>query len=177
MLAPTFFGPDEYPVPHSIFLVFLLGGPLPVLDFRHVITMRGDVGFMIDFFIADGLLGISRKIAKLGDAINDISHEMEPVKIIEDDHVKRRGGFTFFLIAPHVEIFMIGATIRETMNQPGIAMKGEDDGFIRGKEGIKLLVGQPMRMLALRLKLHEVYDIHHTHFQIGNLLTEKVDRG
>lgn len=42
---------------------------------------------------------------------------------------------------------MIGSPIRQTMDQPGVPMKGKDNGFIRRKERIELLVGQPMRML------------------------------
>jgi len=56
--------------------------PLPILNFRHIVTVLRNVRFMIDLFIADRLLGIGRKISQLRHTINHIRHKMKPVQIV-----------------------------------------------------------------------------------------------
>jgi hypothetical protein len=48
-----------------------------------------------------------------------------------------------------MEIIVIRPTICQAMNQPGIAVKGEDDGLVLGEEDVEVLVAQSVRMLAL----------------------------
>jgi hypothetical protein len=43
---------------------------------------------------------------------------------------------------------MVRASVGEAVDQPGIAMLGEDDGFVGGEEGIEIFVRQPVRMLG-----------------------------
>ena len=45
------------------------------------------------------------------------------------------------------------------MNEHGIAVVGEDDGLVLGEERVELLVAEPVRMLGLRLELHEIDDV------------------
>ena len=56
--------------------------PLPILNFRHIVTVLRNVRFMIDLFIADRLLGIGRKISQLRHTIDHIRHKMKPVQIV-----------------------------------------------------------------------------------------------
>ena len=65
-------------------------GPLPIADLRHIITVCGDVLFVLDQLIAYRLLRIGREVAKLGHAIDDILDPMEAVQIIPYHHVERR---------------------------------------------------------------------------------------
>lgn len=48
---------------------------------------------------------------------------------------------------------MVGSTICQSMNKPWIAVKGEDYGFVFGKEDIEVLIAQAMGMLTLRLQI------------------------
>ncbi len=131
---------------------------------------------MIDLFMANSLFGIDRKISEFRHTINHICHEMIPVKIVKNNHIKKGGLRAFFFIASNVDVYIVGSPICQTMDQPGIRKKGKNGGFIRCKEGIEHLVGQAMRMLALRLKVHEIHHILHSNFQIGNLFAQKVHR-
>ena len=62
---------------------------------------------------------------------------------------------------------VIRAAIGETVDQPGIAVEGEDDRLVLGEERIEILVAQPVRMLARRLQRHQIDDVDHADFQFG----------
>ena len=51
-------------------------------------------------------------------------------------------------------------------------MEGEDDRSVRGEQRVKRRVTQAVRMLGLRLQLHEVHDIDHPDLQLRKLLPE-----
>ena len=88
----------------------------------------------LDEFIADVLLG--------KDAIDHVAHQMEAVEIVQHGHVERRRGRAFFLIAAHMEVVVVGAAVRQAVNQPRIAVEGEDDRFVLGEERIEVLVAE-----------------------------------
>ena len=67
---------------------------------------------------------------------------MEAVDPVEHAHIKRGGRGAFFLIAVDVEVAVVGASVGEPMNEPRIAVVGEDYGLICGKECIKVSVWQ-----------------------------------
>ena len=71
---------------------------------------------------------------------------MKAIHVIDEHHVERRRGGAFFLIAADVEILVIGPAVRQPVDQPWIAMIGEDNGFIGGEEGIEVFIRQAVRM-------------------------------
>ena len=58
---------------------------------------------------------------------------MEAIQIIHDTNVERRGGGTLFLIATHMQVFVIGSAIGEPVNKPWVAVKREDNRFVFGE--------------------------------------------
>ena len=66
--------------------------PLPITDFRHVVSVLSDVCFMINELIADRLFGIGGHIPEPGNAVDDVSRQVEAVQVVTDHHVKRDGG-------------------------------------------------------------------------------------
>ena len=95
--------------------------------------------------VADGLLGVGGARAQLRHAVDDVGDQMKAVEVVQDDHVERRGGRAFFLVAAHVQIVMIGAAIGQAMDQPRIAVKGEDDRLVGREEDVEILVAQAVR--------------------------------
>ncbi len=64
------------------------------------------------------------------DAIDHITCKVEAVQIVQDCHVERCCCGSFFFIAADVEIVVIGAAIREAVNEPRIAVIGKDDWLV-----------------------------------------------
>jgi hypothetical protein len=62
------------------------------------------------------------------------------------------------------------SAVSQTMDQPRIAVEGEDDRLISGEQGIEIVIRQTVRVLARRLQFHQVYDIDDSNFQIGRVL-------
>src|SRR6202167_2407270 len=102
---------------------------------------------------------------------------MEAIEIVENRHIKRGGGRTLFFVTAHVKIVMIVAPIGEAMNQPGIAVIGEDDRLIDCEERVEVDVREAVRMLARRLNGHQIDDIYDANLYLREVLTQEVDGG
>jgi hypothetical protein len=98
---------------------------------------------------------------------------MEAIHVIQHQEVEWGCGGAFFLVTSHVEIRVIGAPIRQTVDQGRIAMIGEYDRPIAGEQGVKFAVGETMRVLAFSLEPHQVNDIDQTHLQLRKVLAQK----
>jgi len=48
----------------------------------------------------------------------------------------------------------------------------KDDRLISGEEAVEIPVGQAVRMLALRLECHKIYDVHNAHLQFWKSLPQ-----
>ena len=46
------------------------------------------------------------------------------------------------LVAAHVDVDVVGASVGEAVDEPGIAVIGEDDGLARGEERVELRIGE-----------------------------------
>jgi hypothetical protein len=55
-------------------------------------------------------------------------------------------------------------------------VESEDYRSLPGEEVVEIRVAQSMRMLGLRLQLHEVEDVDDTDFQVGQVLAHDGDR-
>jgi hypothetical protein len=45
-----------------------------------------------------------------------------------------------FLIAAYVKVFVVGAAVSELVNQPGVAMKVENNRLVYGEQAVKVPV-------------------------------------
>jgi hypothetical protein len=56
---------------------------------------------------------------------------------------------------------MVGAPVGQAVDQPGVAVEGEEHRSVGGEQRVELAVGQSMRMLGLRLQAHQVDHVDH----------------
>src|SRR5580765_1585185 len=103
------------------------GVPSPFADLRHVLAVLTDVTLVDHQPVAEELLHVGGTGSKAGHAIDDIAREVKAIQIVQDHHVEwsRRGPFLF--IAANVEVRVIRPTIRQPVNQPRVAVEGEDN--------------------------------------------------
>ena len=65
-------------------------------------------------------------------------------------HVERRGRGALLLVAAHVEVVVVGAPVGQPVDQPRVAVVGEDHRLVAGEQRVEVGVGQPVRVLARR---------------------------
>jgi hypothetical protein len=51
-------------------------------------------------------------------------------------------------------------------------MKAEDDVLVLGEERVVILIGEPVGMLGAGLKFHQINDVDHTDFKIGQMFAK-----
>ena len=78
------------------------------------------------------------------------------------------------LVAADVEI-AIGPPIGQPMDEPRVAVEGEDDVLVPGEKGVVLGIAQTMGVFARRLQPHEVDDVDHPDLQIGQMFAKDRD--
>ena len=120
---------------------------MPVADRWRVVAVFFDVAAVVDELIAEGLFGVRADGGQARDAIDHVDGQVEAIQIVAHDHVEGGGGRALFLVAADVQVGVIGAPVGEPMNQPGIAVVGEDDRLVGREERVEIAVGQPVRML------------------------------
>ena len=110
-------------------------------------------------------------------AVDDIHDKVIPIEVVEHDHVERRGGRPLLFIATHVNVGVIGSPVREAMDQPWIAVIGEDHRLVLGEDLVELRVAQPMWVLGRRLEAHEVDHVDHAHHKLRKVPADQVRGG
>jgi len=161
-----------YSLSHSCVLA-----PLPVPDFRQVFAIFFDVLLVLDKLVLELLLQVDALVAGPRQAIDGVHHEMEAVQIVQHRHIEGRGDGTLLLVAADMDVGVVGATVGQPVDQPWVGMEGKDDRLVLGEEFVKIHVAQPMRVLGLRLQLHEVDDVDHPYFQVRQMLAHNGDGG
>src|SRR5215470_5431335 len=102
--------------------------------------MLADVLLMFDEFVADRLFSIRGSGAQRRHTIDDIMHQVETIHIVQYTHVKRCRRCAFFLVATHMKIVMVRPPVSQPVNEPGIAMKRENDGFVLCEESVEIFI-------------------------------------
>ena len=67
---------------------------------------------------------------ELRHAVDHVAGEVEAVEVVEHHHVERRRRGALLLVAAHVEVVVVGPAVGEPVDQPGIAVEGEDDRLV-----------------------------------------------
>ena len=88
---------------------------------------------MIKQPVAEELFGVCCFRPQTRHAIDDVVSQVEAVEVIQHDHIEGGGRCSLFLVPANVQMLMIVPAIRQAMNQPGIAVIGEDDRFVLGE--------------------------------------------
>ena len=106
-------------------------GPLPVSDFWHVLAVLSDVGSVSGEFGADELSEGCRFRTQSRHPLNNGFSQMEPIKLVEHDHVEWCRRRSLFLDPVTVQIVMVGSSLGPLVNQQGISVLGKDRKSVR----------------------------------------------
>jgi len=142
----------------------LWGYPSPVTNFRHILTIRVDISLVLDKLRFKQPFQLAACIASMRQPVDRVHNKVEAIKLGQHCHVKCGGDGAILLIATHVQIGVVGTSIREAVNQVWIAVKGEYGRLVLGEERVEIAVTQSVRVRAFRLQLHQVDDIDHPNF-------------
>ena len=109
--------------------------------------MLVNVLLVLDELVAHGLFGIGCHRTQLVDAIDDVGDQIESIDVVQDGHVEGRRRRTFLLVAAHMQVLVIGAPVGQAMNQPRIAVVGENDGLVPREYRVEIPIRNTMGVL------------------------------
>src|SRR5690242_7666974 len=100
----------------SLFWKLTPAGPDPVLNSRRVVTDPLDIPPVIDQPVSKVLLRVCANGRQPGHPVYYVNRQVKAVQLVEGNHVERRCRGPLLLIAAHVEIAMVRATVRQAMD-------------------------------------------------------------
>src|SRR5437660_8239970 len=99
--------------------------PLPADDLRLIDAVFVGVVPAVDLQVAVLLLGVSPDFLEHGRAIDHIDRQTESIDLIVDGQLHWSVDVALFLVSAYVHVGVVRAAIRESVNQPWIAMEIE----------------------------------------------------
>src|SRR5215813_14489859 len=142
--------------------------PLPVGSFRLIDAVLKGVISARNLLVPEFLHGMATDLLQFRNVPYHVHRQAETVDLVLDGQFQRCIDVSLFLVTADVHISVIRATVGQTMNQPGISMKVEDDWLIDGEERIEIRIRQTVRMLTVRLHLEKIDYVDVTIFKSGN---------
>ena len=124
--------------------------PLPVADLGQILTVFGDILLVLNELIPHLLQQIGTAVAQLGQMLDHIHHQMEPVDVVLDTHIKGRGDGTLLHVAADMEVLVV-AVRGQLVDQLGIAVEGKNDGLILGEQAVVIHIAEAVGMIVLGL--------------------------
>ena len=103
--------------------------------------------------------------AELRKRLHSVDYKMETVETVLHAHIERRCDRTLLNVAAHKHISIV-PMISQHMDEFGIAVKREDDRLVASENAVIVRVAETVRMLARRLKLHQVDYVHDANFDL-----------
>src|SRR5205823_912160 len=123
--------------------------PGPAAHDRVVFAVLAGVCARAEASILHLLTDVSRPASESRNAVDHVDDEMEPIEVVQHDHVERRGGCPFLLVPANVQVVVVRAAVCQPVDQPRIPVVREDDRSIGREQRVELRIGEPVRMLAL----------------------------
>src|SRR5581483_4462759 len=115
-------------------------GPGPRAYCGRVLAFLARVGAGADAFVCHVLAELGGVRHEARHAVDHVDDQVEAVEVVEHDHVERRGGRALLLVPAHVEVVVVGAPVRQAVDEPGVAVVREDDGAVGREEGVEFHV-------------------------------------
>jgi len=152
-----------------------MSAPFPVGDLGHIVAVPTNELLVFDELVANRLLGVRGSRSELRHPVDYVAHQVEAIEFIQHAHVEWRARGTLFFVAAHVEVAVARSPVGKPVNEPRVAVEGEDDWFVSSEQRVEIVIREAMRMLARRLQLHEIHNIDNAHLQVGRVMPEEVD--
>ena len=100
------------------------------------------------------LLGMRANRLQFRHAIDDVDRQRVAIYFVVDCQFHRRVDVAAFPVTANVKVPVISSVVSEPVNQPRIAVKVEDDGFVDREQTIEVAIAQTMRVRLLPVCLH-----------------------
>src|SRR2546421_2428386 len=110
--------------------------PGPVAHVRHVLAVIPRVLPVPQSLVHHVLPDVTGARPQPGNPVDDIHHQVEAVEVVQHHHVKRGRRCPLLLVAAHVEVIVVLPPVGQPMDQPGIAVIGEEHRPVGGDEGV-----------------------------------------
>jgi hypothetical protein len=100
--------------------------------------------------VAEFFFSVPTDCLEPGKTVNGINSQAETIHLVVNGQLHWGVDVALLLVPAHVYSF-VPTSVGQAMDQPGIAVKIENDRFIAGEKRVEVRVGQTVRMFRARL--------------------------
>ena len=118
----------------------LLIRPHPILHLGHVVADLVDIVLVLNQLVLELLPCVGTAALQLRQAVDHVDRQAEAVGLVHHHHVERRRGAAFLDIATRVQVVVAVAAVGQAVDQPRVAVEGEDDRFVGGEDRVELRI-------------------------------------
>src|SRR5215469_1436417 len=129
----------------------LLIRPLPTNDLGAVDSVLVSMALARKLTITEFFFSMRSNPLQFFHSVNGVDGEAEAVRLIVNGELHGRVNVSLLFVTADMQVPMICAAVSETVNQPRVAMKVENDRPVSCEERIKVRIRQAMRMFCARL--------------------------
>ncbi len=95
---------------------------------------------MVDKLVSQKFFEVRPDFLQPRHAIDYVTSQMKTVNLVQNRHIERSGRGPFLLVSADVQIIVIVSPVGEPVNQPRVAVIGEDDWLVSAEHRIELQV-------------------------------------
>src|SRR3954453_13913181 len=144
-----------------------------MIGFRLVHAMLVGVVLAIDLHVAQYLLRVCAGNEQPGYAVNDIDRQSEAIDLVLNGQIKGRVDISLFLVTAHMQVLVIRPSIGQPMDQPWIAVEGENNWFVLREQAVEVSVRQAVGGLSRVNEPVKVHYVHEADLEVGEVLTQQ----
>jgi len=126
----------------------------------------------VDLHIAQNFFGVGAGHLQCGYPIDNVDGQAKTIDLVLDGQIERRVDVSSFLVPAHVQVFVIGASVGQAVDQPGIAVEVENDRFVFREQAVEVPVREAVGVFCRGDKSVEVHHVHESNLESGEVLTK-----
>ena len=138
-------------------------------DVRRVLAVLAGVGAVAQPLVGHLLAQVRGALAEAGHAVDHVHHQVEAVEVVEHRPCRTASSSCPPPCSRARGCWRGWPAVGQAVDQPRVAVVGEDHRPVGGEQRVELAVGQPVRVLGVGLQPHQVDDVDDADLQLGQI--------
>src|SRR5579863_2625088 len=121
--------------------------PCPFIEFWHIHAMFVSVVLALDLHIAQHFFGMSARHFQPGHSVDNVDGQAKTIDLVLNSQIERRVDVPFFFVTTYMQVLVVGTSVGQAMDQPGITVEVENDRLVLSEQTVEVPVRESVGVL------------------------------